>query len=234
MTLKTLKQVVAVASLVAAGSFTTEAQATKAFNGFNFGLVGGYGSQSSKLDVTTPAPVLTDSSDVGGQGFIGGVLIGWGRVFNNNHHFGIEASAKYANIDGNKTTNTLVGSSLNHKLKHKAAYDIAVRYGVVVGRALPFIKVGATYGSFKAETVGGGGLAGHTGSRDKHELGLIVGAGVEFAVSNNLSLGGEFNYTHHKDFSYDVKVGPAPGVTTSTVKVKPTTSTFMLRLKYSV
>lgn len=203
----------------------------RAFNGFNIGLVGGYVTQSTKLDMNTVPAAASDSSDVGGQGFQGGLLLGWGRVFSGVHHFGVEATAKFSSLDGKKVT-TAGPLDISHKVKQTAAYDLSLRYGVLVSqKVLPYIKVGAALGSWKGET--STNLAG-SGSKNKTQLGLIVGAGVEFDVGHNFSVGGEYNYTHFKDFTYDVRTAAVPPVVTNTVKVRPSSSAFMLRVKYSI
>lgn len=210
-----------------------DAQAnSRAFQGFNIGLVGGYVTQSSKLDVSTLPPLVatSDSSDVGGQGFQGGLLLGWGHIFNCIHHFGVEATAKFTSLDGKKVTNTIPAAQMAHKVKQNANYDLSLRYGPVVSqKVLPFIKVGATYGSWKAET---SSAAIGSGSKNNNQIGLVVGAGVEFDINHNFSVGAEYNYNYFKDFTYDVRNNA--GVAVSTVKVRPSSSAFLLRVKYSI
>lgn len=227
-----MKKTLMTASLavLAFAGISQDAQANKAFNGFNIGLVGGYVTQSTKLDVNTVPAAQSDSSDVGGQGFQGGLLLGWGRVFNCIHHFGVEATAKFTSLDGKKVTNTIPGAQLSHKVKQNANYDLSLRYGPVVSqKVLPFIKVGVAYGSWKSES---SSAAIGSGSKNNNQIGLVVGAGAEFDVGHNFSVGAEYNYNYFKDFTYDVRNNA--GVVVSNVKVRPSSSAFLLRVKYSI
>ncbi|MGN6670787.1 MAG: outer membrane protein [Candidatus Nucleicultricaceae bacterium] len=229
-----MKKTLLTASLavLAFAGISQGAEANKAFNGFNIGLVGGYVTQSSKLDVNTvgAVPAFSDSSDVGGQGFQGGLLLGWGRVFNCIHHFGVEATAKFASLDGKKVTNTIPAAQLAHKVKQNAQYDLSLRYGPVVSqKVLPFIKVGVSYGSWKSES---SSVAIGSGSKNNNQIGFVVGAGAEFDVGHNFSVGAEYNYNYFKDFTYDVRNNA--GVVVANVKTRPSSSAFLLRVKYSI
>lgn len=226
--------VLVLASTVAQANTHSEAvSCSNAFNGFNIGLHGGYVTQTAKFDVSTVlAPTQTNGTDIGGQGFMGGLFLGWGRVFS-NHHFGIEASAKFANIEGKKSTLEGLLGTVDHRVKQTAAYDLTLRYGPVVAqKVLPFIKLGVAYGKWKGETGANAALSG--GKKDNNQVGFIVGAGVEFALSSRFSMGGEYTYTHFKDFTYDVLNNAAPAVALRKVKVKPSSNAFMIRAKFKI
>lgn len=219
--------------IATANTHSESMSGANAFNGFNIGLHGGYVSQNSKFDVSTVvAPTQTNSTDIGGQGFMGGLFLGWGRVFS-NHHFGIEASAKFANIEGKKSTLEGVLGTVDHRVKQTQAHDLTLRYGPVVAqKVLPFIKLGVAYGKWKGETGANAFFSG--GKKDKSQVGFIVGAGVEFALSSRFSMGGEYTYTHFKDFTYDALNNAAPPVALRKIKVRPSSNAFMIRAKFKI
>jgi outer membrane immunogenic protein len=219
---------------VAQANTHESASSSNAFNGFNIGLHGGYVGQTAKFDVSTVvAPTQTNSTDIGGQGFMGGLFLGWGHVFSNVHHFGIEASAKFANIEGKKSTLEGLLQTVDHRVKQTQAHDLTLRYGPVVAqKVLPFIKLGVAYGKWKGETAANAVLSG--GKKDNSQVGFIVGAGVEFALSSRFSMGGEYTYTHFKDFTYDALNNAAPAVALRKIKVRPSSNAFMIRAKFKI
>ncbi len=73
------------------------------------------------------------------------------------------------------------------------------RIGIVADSFVPYLKGGVAYGS------GTGHAAGDSDS--KVQFGWTVGAGVEFALTDSISLFGEYDYYNFGETTYEFQVG---------------------------
>jgi len=146
------------------------------WTGAYVGLRLGYGDTGSSGDVDGNGVIdAVDNALLDASGAVGGITAGYMYDFG-SYVLGAELGLNATDIDfdaGNGSVDTL------HTLKLKAGYD--------AGRTLIFGTLGAAYsdGSF-------GGVA-------YDDTGYVIGAGVEYLLTDSLSIGGELNYHRFDD-----------------------------------
>ena len=207
---------IASAADLPARTYTKAPVAPPAFNWTGFyigGFVGG-GFADGNATATDPqsAPLafynggsLLTSYGLN-SGFIGGGTIGYNwQTPGNNFVFGLEGEAGYLHVRGSKqdVNATAVGFALPDSVDSTKLGDaygvIAGRIGFTSDRALFYAKGGVAFvgnsTSFSdlcnTGTCGGGLLFM---SRSSTQTTYAVGAGVEYAFTNNWSLKGEYLY----------------------------------------
>jgi len=130
-------------------------------------------------------------------GFIGGGQIGY-NYQNGQYLMGLEADIQYVDVS---TSFSRVGTSgANSVFRKKLDYlgTARMRFGYAFDRWLPYATGGLAYGNatntatfFSAATAG---QIDYFGSRSETYLGYALGAGMEYAVTNNISLKAEYLY----------------------------------------
>ncbi|RAI43598.1 outer membrane protein [Rhodoplanes roseus] len=87
-----------------------------------------------------------------------------------------------------------IGSLYSTETKNKYNFDVAARIGVAFDRVLAYGKIGWVWGQFdfNAGYSSGGGFSNYSG--DTMLNGLLLGLGVEYALTNNWTVKAEYNY----------------------------------------
>ncbi|MDH6229586.1 outer membrane immunogenic protein [Mesorhizobium soli] len=157
---------------------------TGAYVGLNAGFGGG--KFKHELPVVGPAPSFNPSSN----GFVGGVQVGYNYQID-QWVVGAEADFQGASIKGETDLGSLVGGpKLGTKLDWYGT--VRARAGVLAtDRLLVYATGGLAYGhtkTFIEDAVFGI-------SESKTKAGWTVGAGVEYAVTDHVSLKTEYAYT---------------------------------------
>jgi outer membrane immunogenic protein len=167
------------------------------WTGGHVGVVGGYGGGSAAYTsyVTTFLPALTANfanTSRGTSGFLVGFESGYSWQFANNVVLGYESEFNYADIS---TSNSGWGAGQRTRLNWFGAER--VRLGYAFGRFLPYITGGLAYGQLKTGGVDGGfgGLIFASTSYSVWQAGWTVGAGLEYAVLDNVSIKAEYLYS---------------------------------------
>lgn len=136
------------------------------------------------------------------NGFLGGVYAGYNFALNNNVVLGIDGDVTYNDlsekVDIIDADNFTVGEFEN-KVRWSGA--VRARAGYAVDRFLPYIAGGVAFANVKSA----GNLYDRNFSESKTLTGWTLGAGVDYAATDNLIVRLEYRYTDygHKDFSYD-------------------------------
>lgn len=134
---------------------------------------------------------LTFSPDP--SGFIGGLYAGFNYDLGNNVVLGAETDWVWADMDKSKSDGIF-----SAKLKEKWAGATRVRIGYAVDRWLPFVAGGVAYSKVDSyfynpvETRGSDTMTGWT-----------VGAGVDYAVTDNVVVRLEYRYSDFGDKTYE-------------------------------
>ncbi len=140
------------------------------------------------------------STKIKPDGFIGGLQAGFNYQLNSAFLVGLEASASLGDL---KKTTTEVFTFGPPPVTFTDAYttqirwfgDVSLRAGVTFDRFLVFAKGGFAFGDFKqTNTVSVTGLGSFTASKSFTQGGYLLGAGVEYAFTNNLTAKIEYNY----------------------------------------
>jgi len=172
------------------------------WTGFYAGVHGGYGWGETR-DV--------NNSDAVGQdidGWFGGAQVGYNWQLQNNVVLGLEADVSFGNIgeswDSSKQYDPYYGED-----KIEAFGTVRARVGYAADRFLPYLTGGLAWakqdhslGCSPASAIGGtngcgvaNGGAQFDTSDSSTSIGWVVGAGVEYALTNNWTVKGEYLYT---------------------------------------
>ena len=118
------------------------------------------------------------------DGFIGGGQIGYNYQMG-QFVLGLEADLQAADLSTGS-------NAFGDRVKTDYFGTVRARVGVAFDRFLPYITAGWAYGNVKSSF---SDLAGNIYSNDKsHTGGYAVGAGLEYAVTNNIIAGVEYMY----------------------------------------
>ncbi len=180
------------------------------WTGFYAGVNAGYAFGASNEAKTTgsagfsnliPGGIAPGALKVDGSGFIGGGQIGYNYQIN-QIVFGLEADIQY--VDNKKSSSfigaPILGTQLNTTAESELRYlgTVRARLGYTpVDRLLVYATGGLAYGDVRTTTsvlgVQAGGLQ-WAGSKSDMKVGYTVGAGAEYALTNNWTLRGEYLY----------------------------------------
>jgi outer membrane immunogenic protein len=137
------------------------------------------------------------SDDVGfrlneGSGFVGGVQAGYNVQFD-PLVVGIEGEIDYSNISDRFAG---VRADLDWR------GSVTGRLGWAVDRFLPYVKGGLAFGDVNFDT----------GRSDSNMLwGWTAGVGAEYAITNNVSVRAEYNYTDLGTDAFNTNIGSFDG-----------------------
>jgi outer membrane immunogenic protein len=179
------------------------------WNGFYIGLNAGYGFGDRKTQTVGTAGFqgliapgfVPGSLNTKSNGFIGGAQIGYNAQFG-AYVAGLEADIQFA--DQKKTSRFTGGTVLGTQLTTSATADMRY-FGTLRGRLgftpIDSLLVYGTGGLAFGETKLTGAVNGvqapglvWNGSKSDMKFGWTLGAGMEYALSNNWSIKGEYLY----------------------------------------
>jgi outer membrane immunogenic protein len=167
------------------------------WTGFYAGINGGYGGDQVVFGLAGASTSLTSS------GFLGGGQVGFNYQFlGSNIVAGIEADADASTIRGQ-----LGASAPGVALSEGAHLDylgtVRGRLGYAVGNILPYVTGGFAYGETTTYNIVG------LGNENNQRIGWTAGAGLEYAITHNLSFKTEYLYV---DLGTKSLVTPVPGI----------------------
>lgn len=184
------------------------------WTGFHIGFNRGFGGAVYDANVTIAAPLLggmaTRTSDMA-SGWIAGLQAGYDHQFANGFLLGLETDIQWSDIKSShqaatSATNPLVATYSNTTHSLEWFGTTRARLGYSFGRLLPYVTGGVAYGEI---TAAGTQVAGalFAGSGARMQVGWTVGSGTEYALTENLSLKGEYLYVSLGGLN-----GPAAGI----------------------
>jgi outer membrane immunogenic protein len=180
------------------------------WTGFYVGANAGYAFRSEDSAVTTGTPgfqalvpggVAPGNLSVGSDGFLGGAQIGYNYQIN-RFVLGVETDIQYVDNKGGSsfTGGPVLGTQLNTRADSELSYlgTLRARIGYTpVDRFLIYATGGLAYGEVKSNASVSGVQAaalGWSGSKSDVKFGWTVGAGAEYALTNNWTIKGEYLY----------------------------------------
>ncbi|HET7888010.1 MAG TPA: outer membrane beta-barrel protein [Bradyrhizobium sp.] len=188
-----------------AGEMYRKAPAAAVYSWTGFYLGGNLGAGVGSTAFTDPCVYCSNATPTGGF-FTGGVQAGY------NYQFGNGLVGVEADVNGNSGfKKSLLGGDDQFALavgtKADVSGTIRARAGVVVNNALVYTTAGAAWAdvkqtgielnNFTGPTLGT--ATGVTANASGILWGGVIGAGVEFAVSPNWTVGGELLHTVYQD-----------------------------------
>jgi len=158
------------------------------WTGFYIGGNVGWGWADNSYDYT-PFGLPTFSYGLGSSnGFVGGGQLGYNYQFANNVVLGVEADFDWADIG---KTATLVGGPVGGAIVNSNVDyfgTIRARAGYAIDRFLPYITGGAAWANSSTT------IPGMWDSKSSTNWGWTVGAGAEYAITNNWTVKAEYLY----------------------------------------
>jgi opacity protein-like surface antigen len=209
---------------------------------FNVGIGAGYNSSKVgiKKNYTLDNPTLAigNTPKVAVEGPLGQIHLGANRLTNNGWLFGLQLSGSWAKIDGRDKAAAVEDYSLlyvpySHRtsLKMKNAVQLDVRLGKKIGDFIPHLILGTSFAQWKASSVLVGQLPPppvalkFSAPRSKRCAGLVLGAGVDYNLTERFFIRGEYQYTWYKKFTVKQNQN---NQSQFNVEVKPRTNIAML------
>jgi outer membrane immunogenic protein len=175
------------------------------WSGAYIGVVGGYGWGESdysadvvlSADNTTPAGASVDDTiDV--EGFLLGGQLGYDFDLGNGFVLGVAGDMSWSGMDGKECVETGLGGCDGDPDQSDASADInwlatiRGRAGFTTGSMLIYGTGGLAIADADASITHVEGLADPTRSDSNTHYGWVIGAGAEFMVTENMSLGAEY------------------------------------------
>jgi outer membrane immunogenic protein len=177
------------------------------WTGFYAGIHGGYGWSRFKGS----DPVAGDST-VNARGWLGGVQLGYNYQVG-KFVIGVEGDYSWADVK-NVTSDPLGLGGGEATLKNDYFITAAARLGYAFDRSLLYVKGGGAWTRDKIDiTDGVGGFGNGTFRRS----GWMAGAGIEYAVWNNLSAKIEYNILSFGSIDETLTTGGGLAATTPSV-----------------
>ncbi len=185
------------------------------WTGLYVGVNGGFAFETGKSRLTGSPGLLatgfapTDRAKTLGDGFTVGGTIGYNYQFG-NVVAGIEGDLNY--LDLGKTVTTVNGP-LATSLSQESTYlgTVRGRLGYAFDRLLIYGTGGLAFGDQKARTTISGLGSQWTGSKDDTRFGYAIGAGAEYAFTNNWSAKVEYLYYDLGRSNYVSPLTSGPG-----------------------
>ncbi|MFG1392104.1 outer membrane protein [Xanthobacter agilis] len=162
------------------------------WTGFYIGANFGYGGDKFSQDLVALG-VTVGSVDTQSSGWMVGGQLGYNYQFANNVVVGLETDLQWANISGQSSginlggTNWIAGSNVDY------FGTIRARLGYAFDRFLPYITGGAAYGNIQHTLIEGYGVYPSL-SGSNTSWGWTIGAGAEYAITNNWTFKAEYLY----------------------------------------
>jgi outer membrane immunogenic protein len=167
------------------------------WTGFYVGAQAGYawGDSKASYPIAGPAGFL----DLDPDGGFGGVYAGYNYEFSNGLVVGLEGDVNYGSVTGKDIYHVVGGGVLagdNGKGKLSWFGSARARIGYAWDRFLPYIAGGVAVGDYK-NTLFAGTNSTFNGSYSNTQTGWTVGAGLEYAVTDNIIARIEYRYTDY-------------------------------------
>ncbi|MBA1139153.1 outer membrane protein [Mesorhizobium neociceri] len=166
--------------------------AAYSWTGLYVGAEAGYLWGNSTYDgAGSPAGPPFLSASVDPKGGFGGAYVGYNYQFNGNYVVGIEADANFASADGDGTFPAFPGPTASSELKWFGSARL--RAGYAFDRFLPFVTGGLAIGHYSGAT----NILGVSTENSDNMVGWTAGAGLEYAVTDNLIARVEYRYSDY-------------------------------------
>jgi outer membrane immunogenic protein len=130
-----------------------------------------------------------DAQDIAGSGVIGGGQFGWNYQMG-SYVFGVEADFTASGVRADQTAD-LYGITVNGSVRNEWFATLAGRFGFANGRLLSYLKAGGAWTRYRWN-FDAPGLGTAFGSDTRG--GWMIGAGLEQALTSDLSAKIEYNY----------------------------------------
>ncbi len=170
--------------------------------GWYLGAQVGYDSYRVRNSVTnpgTPASTLVTNPTLSANGWVGGLMLGYGMMMNDWFYLGGEIFGNLSNADQNFSAADGLGTYTN-KFEVNGSYGLGLLPGIkMTDSTLTFVRLGWNWANLKTiETTTAGAVSG---SQSNTSNGFVFGIGMETLIVDNWSLRGEFDHTWYGSYN---------------------------------
>jgi|GEM_PF-4148126 len=148
---------------------------------------------------------FTGKATLGKMGFTGGVTVGFNKFFNEKFFGGVEA---FAYMNSGKNESNLVARDaagdvvLTKKgtFQRKHGFGVDAKLGTLLGSSLVYGRLGVDFGTFeKSIKISDSPDTANNGqqTKKKRKMGFRAGVGTETKVTDKISVGMDYIYTHY-------------------------------------
>jgi outer membrane immunogenic protein len=169
-----------------------------------FNWTGGYvGGQVGYLWGDGNFTSAAGDADVNPDGWLGGIYAGYNYQMANNVVLGVDADFAWTGADDSSPA--MIGLVQVGRLDTELQWEGAVRgrLGYAVDRFMPYVAGGVAFGHMKGSAYDINGV--FQGSDSDTSVGWTLGAGVEYAFTDNMLFRAEYRYTDFGDFGGTVQ-----------------------------
>lgn len=188
------------------------------YNWTGFYVGAGLGAGAVVHDLSVPPLGGLGFNGIGGEGIFAEAMVGYDHEFANGFVAGVMLDGRYSGIATTIDTGPILGpGSVNVDMDY--GFDILARAGYkFTGATLGYLLAGYSWQHFDINATGAGTLI------DWDASGLTVGAGLDAAVSDRVTLGLEYRYSHFEgeDFGTGglINIDPSAHTVRATMKFK--------------
>ena len=196
-------------------------------SGWYLGAQVGYDSYRVRNSISAPgvpASTLVANPVIAANGWVGGLFLGYGQMFNDWFYLGGEIFANASNASQNYSASTGAGAATvtyTNKFTANSSYGLGLLPGIkMTDSTLTYIRLGWNWANLKTqETLTGSA----SGSKSNTSNGFVFGVGMETLIVDNWSLRGEFDHTWYGSYTTGATYGTS---------VNPSDNQYMLALIY--
>ena len=160
------------------------------------------------------------------NGFFGGGQAGFNYQFDNRLVLGIEADASFGDQNTGYTarfSDDDVEMRFGHQFEIQSFGTVRGRAGYAFDRLLPYVTGGLGWARAELDfsnvvTMGGAPVISNSASDKQTFTGWTVGAGLEYAITDNITAKAEYLYTDLGTKEFDLGTPVATDLTLQTVK----------------
>ena len=165
-----------------------------------FNWTGGYiGGEIGYLWGDGDFASIPGNADIGPDGFLGGVYVGYNYQLDNNVVLGADADFVWTGADD--SAGVVPSGTLDTELDWTGS--VRARLGYAVERFLPYVAGGVAFGRLHGTAYNGAGV--YQGEDSDTSVGWTVGVGLEYAFTDNFIGRAEYRYTDFGTFDGTVQ-----------------------------
>ncbi len=179
------------------------------WTGLYVGVHGGYAWGSAQA---THGNGTASAADTSPSGWLGGGQIGANFQFDNGLVLGIEGDIAASGLSASWAGPGTGPGTVAINQKTSMLGSVRGRLGFANGNWLPYLTAGVGFAKSTRDYTGPGGPASDT----RTHTGWTAGAGLEYAMSQNWSIRGEYRYSDYGSQNYAM---PGPGGLGTDVKL---------------
>ncbi len=133
------------------------------------------------------------------KGFLGGIYAGYNFDLGKSVILGLDGDLTYNNLKDSYSETLFDGKTVSIESKQRWSGAVRARAGYAIDRFLPYIAGGVAFGSVKNTASLTDGSTEFIDSKSKNRTGFTVGAGVDYAATDNVIVRLEYRYTNYGD-----------------------------------